>query len=615
MIYFIAGSYWLILWLIAPPDAESSLKLNYPEIPFIDFVRGRFLELLSGVSEDAAGLVAGLTIGERGAISDELAQQMKALSLTHLVAVSGANLAIVMGVVYLITARLGLSRNLRFSSALLVMAAYVLLVGPESSVIRAATMAVFVMVGLWVGRGTNPLAALSLAVIFLLTVDPGLAVDIGFGLSALATAGLLVLAPKIYNLLEDKMPKLLAIGTAATVSAQLYTLPIILYLQPSLPVYSVLANLLVEPLVAPITILGLMAVLTIWIPPISSLISFIASLGSNWIVVVASNLAPMPFVRLHFIDGPIGVLLASSFVVALSLYFSTSRVFLRTAAKTSLAGVVVVSGAWIAADVVRSETFAGSWQVFFCDVGQGDAALIRSQGKTILIDLGPESEKLSHCLKKARVSSLDAVFLSHFDADHVGGVLAFTGIPVGQLVVSGYRDDRPLVELVGKVAESKGVEITVGFEGMSGTLGSFRWQILAPTATATEASDSNDASLVLLVENRDFSILFLGDLGETGQERLLSRNPRVIAELAPKTLVTKVAHHGSADQSRRFYRALDSEYLVFSVGKNDYGHPANSALSLAWLSGAVVLRTDQIGHIAMGHDQELRYRYSGKLTA
>ncbi|NCW42507.1 MAG: ComEC/Rec2 family competence protein, partial [Actinobacteria bacterium] len=336
------------MWLIAPEGAESNLKLNYPEIPFIDLVRERFLGLLSGVSEDAAGLVAGLTIGERGAISEQLAQQMKALSLTHLVAVSGANLAIVMGVVYLIAARLGLSRNFRFISALLVMAAYVLLVGPESSVIRAATMAVFVMVGLWVGRGTNPLAALSLAVIFLLAVDPGLAVDIGFGLSALATAGLLVLAPKIYNLLEDKMPKLLAIGIAATVSAQLYTLPIILYLQPSLPVYSVLANLLAEPLVAPITILGLIAVLTIWLPPLSSLISFIASLGSNWIVVVASNLAPIPFVRLHFIDGPIGVLLASGFVVALSLYFSSSKAFLKAAAKTSMAGLVVVSGAWIA---------------------------------------------------------------------------------------------------------------------------------------------------------------------------------------------------------------------------------------------------------------------------
>ncbi|MDA2985785.1 MAG: hypothetical protein O3A98_01390, partial [Actinomycetota bacterium] len=188
-------------------------------------------------------------------------------------------------------------------------------------------------------------------------------------------------------------------------------------------------------------------------------------------------------------------------------------------------------------------------------------------------------------------------------------------LPVGQFVVSGFRDDRPLVELVGQVAKAKGVEITIGFEGMSGNLGSFQWQILAPTATASEASDSNDASLVLLLESTDFSVLFLGDLGEAGQERLLARNPRVFALLASKTLITKVAHHGSADQSRTFYRALDSEYLVFSVGKNDYGHPARSALSLAWPSGAEVLRTDKLGHIALGHDHQLRYRYSGKLTA
>ena len=408
---------------------------------------------------------------------------------------------------------------------------------------------------------------------------------------------------------------LLAIGIAATVSAQLYTLPIVLHLQPSLPIYSVLANLLVEPLVAPITILGLIAVLTIWIPPLSSLVGFIASLGSNWIVVVAGNLAPMPFVRLHFIDGPVGLVLAIAFVVALSLYFSTRRALLKGAAKACIAGVVVVSGTWVASDVVRSETFAGDWEVFFCDVGQGDAALVRSQDRTMLVDLGPSPEGLRKCLDAAKVTSLDLVILSHFDADHVGGVMGLANVAVGQFMISSYRDDRPLVELVSRVAKAKGVEISIGFEGMTGRIGLFTWQILAPSASAGEASDSNDASLSVLVESMNYSMLFLGDLGELGQERVLKRNPTVFAELASKTLVTKVAHHGSADQSQLFYRKLDSEYLVFSVGKNDYGHPARDALSLSWLSGAQVLRTDRLGHIAIGHDQELRFRYSGKLTA
>lgn len=615
MIYLIAGGYWLILWALAPPNASSELKLNYPELPAIDYVRQQFLELLSGVSDDSAGLVAGLTIGERGAISETLSLQMKQLSLTHLVAVSGANLAIVMGVVYLLAAKLGLSRNLRFCLALVVMAAYVLLVGPESSVIRAATMAVFVMVGLWIGRGTNPLAALSLAIIFLLSIDPGLAVDVGFGLSALATAGLLLLAPKLYQVLESRMPALLAIGVAATVSAQLYTLPIILYLQPSLPLYSVLANLLVEPLVAPITILGLLAVITIWLPPLSSLISFVASIGSNWIVVVATNLAPMPFVRLHFVEGPAGVLLATLFVVAISFFFSSRRPKLRTASGISMTAIVAIAGSWIATDLVRSERFAGDWEVFFCDVGQGDAALVRSAGQTMLIDLGPDSDELKSCLEKAKVSSIDIVLLSHFDADHVGGLWALSGVPVGEVRVSGFQDDRPLVDLTKEVAEQKGLALKRTYEGMTGSLGAISWHILAPSATAREATDSNDASLVVLIEGGEYSLLFLGDLGQSGQERLLRRHPKLLSELASRTLVTKVAHHGSADQSGDLYRAIDSEILIFSVGRNDYGHPADSALRLAWPSGAKVLRTDLLGHIALSYTSELRYRYSGKLTA
>jgi competence protein ComEC len=495
------------------------------------------------------------------------------------------------------------------------MATYVLLVGPESSVIRAATMAIFVMVGLWIGRGTNPLAALSLAIIFLLSIDPGLAVDVGFGLSALATAGLLLLAPKLYQVLEPRMPKLLAMGVAATVSAQLYTLPIILYLQPSLPLYSVLANLLVEPLVAPITILGLLAVITIWLPPLSSLISYVASIGSNWIVVVATNLAPMPFVRLHFVEGPAGVLLASLFVAAISLFLSSHRPKLRTAAGFSLTAIIAIAGSWIATDLIRSESFAGDWEVFFCDVGQGDAALIRSAGRTMLIDLGPEPDELQSCLEKARVSSIDLVLLSHFDADHVRGVKALSNLPVGEIRVSGFQDDRPLVDLTREVAEQKGLTLTRTFEGMIGSLGEIDWQILAPSATAREAIDSNDASLVVLIESENYSILFLGDLGQSGQERLLRRNPRLLSQLAAKTLVTKVAHHGSADQSANLYRAIDSEILIFSVGKNDYGHPTNSALGLAWPSGAKVLRTDLLGHIALSFTSELRYRYSGKLTA
>ena len=149
MIIFVAATYWTILWVTALPGSVSQIKLSYPRIEFIEGLRAVFLFRAQGVTPDATALVGGLAIGERELLSLEMAQNMKTLSLTHLVAVSGANLAIIMGVVYLLTAALGLARNTRFVTAFLVMVAYVLVVGPESSVLRAATMATFVAIGLW----------------------------------------------------------------------------------------------------------------------------------------------------------------------------------------------------------------------------------------------------------------------------------------------------------------------------------------------------------------------------------------------------------------------------------------------------------------------------------
>ena len=131
--------------------------------------------------------------------------------------------------------------------ALCVMASYVLLVGPESSVIRAATMALFVMIGLWLGRGSSPLNSLSLAVIVLLAIDPALSRDIGFALSAFATAGLLIFAPPVFEWLRVRLPDFIALGLAASFAAQLFTTPVLLLIQPSIPIYQCPPSLIPKP--------------------------------------------------------------------------------------------------------------------------------------------------------------------------------------------------------------------------------------------------------------------------------------------------------------------------------------------------------------------------------
>lgn len=613
MILYLAAAYWLLLWLFVPGDAQSRIKGSYPSIDSIESLRASFLSNLSGLSVESEALVAGLTIGERDLVSEELANNMRDLSLTHLVAVSGANLAIVLGSIYFLTATIGLSRNLRFLFALIVMSGYVLLVGPESSVIRAATMALFVMLSLWLGRGANPIYALASAVLLLLVIDPGLAVDVGFGLSAFATAGLVGLTPVLYQKLEGRLSKPLAAALAATCAAQIYTLPIILFLQPSLPLYSVLANLLVEAAVAPITILGLISVLLSQVFPAGAMLfSWLASIGAQWIVVVANQLSGLPVVRMHFLPGAWGIAAATLFAALLTIYLKSDK--WRVASKFALLATLSVTAIWIATDLIRHKTFAGDWQIYACDVGQGDALLVRSQGKVALIDTGKDEELVANCLHDAGVSEIDLLVLSHFDSDHVAGLPGVIERVKGRVLVSPFQDSRSIVDRSYELARQLGVEVDHAYVGMQGELGQAKWMVLSPSPTAIEASDSNDASVTMVFDFGNFALLTLGDLGEAGQLRLLKNQPAILQQLAMRELVVKVAHHGSADQSESFYRRLNVDVGLFLVGKNSYGHPTRSALSLIESAG-VVLRTDQHGPVALSFEGRLLYRVGGKLTA
>ncbi len=611
----LAALIWFLSWTLAPENAQSQIKLNYPEVSFISYLRERFLLSLNGVNADAAGLVAGLTIGERSLLSDAVELEMKTLSLTHLVAVSGANLAIIVGAIYFLCAGLGMPRNIRYLTALIAMSGYVLLVGPESSVIRAATMALFVMIGLWLGRGSTALNSLSLAIVVLLMIDPGLATDIGFALSAFATAGLLIMAAPMFEWLRQYMPDVIAMGIAASSSAQLFTTPVLLILQPSIPLYSVLANLIVEPVVAPITILGILSVIVSAVNiPLAGGVSYLASIMANWIVIVAQELSSWPAARLHFVKGVLGILLVALVVALLALSFGIFKPAARQL-RISAALVCLLAISWSATDQIRHTNFASDSAVLVCDVGQGDALLVRDSGQVVLVDVGRDDDLIDQCLQSAGVKRIDLLVLTHFDADHVAGIRgAIRNREVGLALVSGFEDDRPLVSIVQKLLAEAGVRIEVGRTGLVGNLGRFSWKILQPSSKANESSDSNDASLIFAAWDDEHAVLALGDLGESGQIRLLRNAMHDLSLLRTRQLIVKVAHHGSADQSSELYEFLSPVAAIFSVGKNDYGHPAASALSILERTGATVLRTDQLGPIAIDLDAELGIRSGGKLT-
>ena len=603
-------------FLLKPKSEIKILSEPLGQMAFFNNLRANYVSLLSGVTPDSKVLVAGLAMGEIADLSEELEEQMRSVSLTHLVAVSGANCAIVVGMVYLICVRIRLGRTGRTVVSLASLVGYVMLVGPDPSVLRAAVMTASVIVMVALGRRTWALNALAIAAIILLIADPWLAVEYGFGLSVLATSGILLLAPAMTDKLSGKMPMPLALGLSVTMSAQLLCLPLLLQLQPGLPTYSVIANLLAGPMVAPVTVLGIFAVvLTPILPWLVGPISWLASLGTFVIEIVAIFFAELPIVYFPWVTGFSATVLSGLLILMVSAWLRSNLPRLRQA---SVAGLVVVAVATLSVPAA-SEILPGGWpledwEIVACDVGQGDALVIKSLGRVAVVDVGKDEEKIETCLTDLGVRTIDLLVLTHFDFDHVGGLTgALRGRSVSHAIVSGFPDDRPATKSSLDQLEQIGAEVIIAEPTISGSLGEFGWRVLAPTKTASEAKDSNDASVTMVFLSPRFNLVLLGDLGAEGQDRVSNSVIQVIEGLE-KPLLLKVSHHGSNDQSARFHQQLNPDLALISVGsENGYGHPGKQALEILGSVGSQVLRTDLLGAIAVSSfGGELRWSATGR---
>ena len=589
-------------FLVKPLTAIEVVSAPENTQGILNALRANYVASLSGLTPDSKTLVAGLAIGEISALSPELEEQMRIVSLTHLVAVSGSNCAIVVGMVYLIAVSLRFGRAGRTVISLAALGLYVLLIGPDPSVLRAGVMAASVIVMIALGRRTWALNALAIAAIILLVADPWLAVEFGFGLSVLATAGILLLAPAMAGKLSSRMPVPLALGLSVTLAAQLFCLPLLMQLQPGLPTYSVIANLLAGPMVAPVTVLGMIAlVLTPVAPPLVSMVSWIASLGTWVIEAVAIFFSGLPVAYFPWATGWPATILSVLLIFAVAAWLRSDSVRIK---QLGIGALVVVAVATIsvpaASEILPKSWPLRNWSLVACDVGQGDAFVIQSQGRTAVIDVGSDDELINRCLAELKVSRIDLLVLSHFDFDHVGGIRgAIENRTVSTSIISGFPDDRPATKEALDLLAKRKARLITAEPTISGKLGEFAWRILAPSKEATEAKDSNDASVVMIFSSPDYDLLLLGDLGEAGQQRIKNSATGILSR-SDKPLILKVSHHGSNDQSAALHESLRPELAVISVGEqNGYGHPGKQLLDLLARSGSQVLRTDQHGSLAI----------------
>lgn len=539
---------------------------------------------------DGGALVPGLAIGDTSAVSEELRAAMTAASLTHLTAVSGANCAIVTAAVFWAAGRAGLPRAARIGAALAALLAFVMLVTPESSVVRAAVMAVVVLVALGVGRAGGGASALAVATVVLLAVDPWFSRDFGFALSVCATGGLILLSGPLGRGLARWMPRPVATVVAIPVAAQLACQPVLILLEPSLPVYGVPANLLAAPAAPIATVAGLVGCLLLPVLPSVGFAALqVAWLPATWIAMLAHGAARLPVQSVSWpAEAPGAVLCALAVAAGLVAGSPTSGRRRTIAASVLVLAVAIPIGAAAGGPIVARAALPGDWDLLQCDVGQGDAVLARDSGATLLVDTGADAAALERCLDLAGIRRLDLAVITHWDADHAGGVDAIVGrvdvVIHGPL--DGRRSDRALEPLV-----HGGAEVAEVGSGASGTLGEADWRVLWPPA---RTAPGNDASVVLDVRSERYRAVFLGDLGEEAQERLQRDHDLGRAD------IVKVAHHGSADQSAELYRELAAPVGLVGVGAdNGYGHPTRSLLDLLADGGTTVVRSDLAGSAAL----------------
>ena len=558
-------------------------------------LRDRLVASTRNLPHPGAGLVPGLAVGDTSAVPNDLDAAMKTASLSHLTAVSGANCALVVGIAFGVAALCGARRGVRVACGMAVLAGFVVLVTPEPSVVRAAVMAAVAMLGVLLGRVGAGLSVLCLAVVALLVADPWIAAEIGFALSVAATGSLLLLSGPLTDGIGRWMPRPLALALAVPLAAQLACGPLLLIVEPSVALYGVAANLIAAPAAPIATVVGLAACLAAPLPVVQAGLAAIAWLPAAWIAGTAATVAGLPGATVPWAEGGWGVAALAAVGAAVGIVCAArgrTRAWRRARrASAALLAVLAGVGAGGAAlsTVLAPVTVPIAWSIAACDVGQGDAVLVRSVGAVALIDTGPDPAALEGCLGRFSVDRIDLLVLTHFDADHVGGVAAVAGRV--DLVVHGAPADAAARDALRELTAG-GARAMEGVAGVSGALGEARWRVLWPNAGSIAFPTGNDASVVLDVWGGGVPpALFLGDLSASPQEALAASG-----RLGPRYAVVKVAHHGSADQSERLYRLLRPAVALVTVGAdNDYGHPRAEILDLLSALGATIARTDRDG--------------------
>jgi competence protein ComEC len=503
-------------------------------------------------------LLAGFLVGDTSGVDAVDESAMRRAGLSHFTAVSGSNVALFLGLLFVAAGPLGIGPRKRAVVGLIGLPVFAAATRFEPSVLRASAMAALALGGRLTGIAMEAWQLLSTAIIGLVILDPALIRNVGFQLSVVATAGVIV--GSRWPVPAGRTWRALAV----TIGAQSAVAPLLVIHFGSVPLLSPLANIVVAPLVALSTVLGAVGA----VGP-----GFVADIGASlagvvlWLARVASVWPQVGW-------GGLG-----SVVVGVWLYRRLPG--LRGA-------IALVSAAILAVSILGPTRAAPDAGVVVLDVGQGDSILLSGgEGRFALVDGGPDPVRLVESLNEYGVKRLDLIVLTHVHADHATGLSGVVGrIPIERVWERAHpHQTGASVELFRLLGEF-GVPVSEPTPGELYQLGDLTLTVEGPRR---RYASPNDQSIVVTVRGPVRSMLLAGDIETIAQSELGHLRAEVL----------KVPHQGAATSDPEWLRNVDADLAVISVGPNDFGHPSDWVIATFEETGTTVLRTDLAGDVVV----------------
>jgi competence protein ComEC len=578
----------------------------------LDRVRSRAEAALgAGMDDGEEALARGFVLGQDDLIDAGVRDEFKRSGLSHLLAVSGQNvmlLAILGGVLF---GLLGAGTRMRLVLTLLLVAAYVPVAGGGPSIARAGVMGAAGIIATLAGRPTDRVYVTLLAAVVTLLINPRFAADPGWQLSFAALVGIMIWAHSLREVLLQPLARRLprrvaaplAEGIALTLAATVATAPLIAHDFERVSIAALPANLAVLPVIAPVMWLGMLIGLIAQLPAISIagidpvvVLDAVEGRLIGFVATVARVFSRPGWAQVDLPLPATAAVLAvyACLAAAMSVAIAGARRRAGTAPPRALAlaascvALLALAPSLLGRNGSASRPAAGVLRITALDVGQGDSILIQPpRGSPILVDGGPPGTAAADALAVLGIDRLRAVFVTHDELDHAGGVpQVLERFPAGELVHA-----RPAPEAEA-VARGTGARVVRTAEGGTFEFGRLELDVLWPPRDHLQRP----------VENRNFDAIVLAARFDGYDALLTADAEQEVTHLDPGPIdVLKVAHHGSDDAGLEDLIARSApQVALISVGAaNSYGHPTPGTMATLAAHGVCVLRTDLDGPVSV----------------